>query len=94
MKKYLGIDIGSTTFKAVLLSEKGEVLRTVYKRTQPVDSAKVSCTGHGNGCGHCSGGAVKRLALEFLKVSGVTFQDSSARPPAPKPSPSPSAGSC
>ena len=41
MKKYLGIDIGSTTFKAVLLSEKGEVLRTVYKRTQPVDSARV-----------------------------------------------------
>ena len=58
MKKYLGIDIGSTTFKAVLLSETGEVLRTVYKRTQPVDSAKVSCTGHCNGCGHCSGGAV------------------------------------
>ena len=78
MKKYLGIDIGSTTFKAVLLSEKGEVLRTVYKRTQPVDSAKVSCTGHCNACGRCSGGAVKRLALEFLKVSGVTFKDISA----------------
>ena len=78
MKKYLGIDIGSTTFKAVLLSDKGEVLRTVYKRTQPVDSAKISCTGHCNGCGHCSGGAVKRLTLEFLKVSGVTFKDISA----------------
>ena len=77
-KKYLGIDIGSTTFKAVLLSEGGEVLRTVYKRTQPVEAAKVSCTGRCNACGRCSGGAVKRLALEFLKVSGVTFKDISA----------------
>ena len=74
-KKYLGIDIGSTTFKAVLLSEKGKVLRTVYKRTQPVESGKVACTGRCNSCGHCSGGAVKRLALEFLKVAGVTFDD-------------------
>ena len=74
-KRYLGIDIGSTTFKAVLLSEKGKVLRTVYKRTQPVESGKVACTGRCNSCGHCSGGAVKRLALEFLKVAGVTFDD-------------------
>ena len=77
-KRYLGIDIGSTTFKAVLLSEDGEVLRTVYKRTQPVESAKVSCTGHCNACGHCSGGAVKRLALEFLKVCGTSFDALSA----------------
>ena len=34
--RYLGIDIGSTTFKAVLLDGEGKVLRTVYKRTQPV----------------------------------------------------------
>ena len=77
-KRYLGIDIGSTTFKAVLLSEDGEVLRTVYKRTQPVESAKVSCTGRCNACGHCSGGAVKRLALEFLKVCGTSFDELSA----------------
>ena len=41
MKTYLGIDIGSTTFKAVLLSEDGKVLRSVYKRTQPVEAGKV-----------------------------------------------------
>lgn len=76
--KYLGIDIGSTTFKAVLLSAEGEVLRTVYKRTQPVESGRVSCTGQCGVCGRCSGGAVKRLALEFLKVAGVTFADVSA----------------
>ena len=77
-KLYLGIDIGSTTFKAVLLSEDGKVERTVYKRTQPVESGKVACTGRCNGCGRCSGGAVKRLTMEFLKVAGVTFDDLSA----------------
>ena len=76
--RYLGIDIGSTTFKAVLLSAEGEVLRTVYKRTQPVESGQVSCTGQCGACGRCSGGAVKRLALEFLKVAGVSFADVSA----------------
>ena len=76
--KYLGIDIGSTTFKAVLLSSEGDVLRTVYKRTQPVESGKVACTGKCNACGRCSGGAVKRLTLEFLKVAGVSFADVSA----------------
>ena len=50
-KRYLGIDIGSTTFKAVLLGEDGKVERTVYKRTQPIDSGKVACTGHCSGCG-------------------------------------------
>ena len=75
VKHYLGIDIGSTTYKAVLLAEDGKVLRTLYKRTQPVEAAKVSCTGHCNACGRCSGGAVKRLTLEFLKVCGLTFED-------------------
>ena len=78
-KYYLGIDIGSTTFKAVLLDAAGKVLRTVYKRTQPVETGKVACTGHCSGCGACSGGSVKRLALEFLKVAGLpSFSDLSA----------------
>ena len=70
-KLYLGIDIGSTTFKAVLLSEDGKVERTVYKRTQPVETGKVACTGRCSGCGACSGGSVKRLALEFLRAAGL-----------------------
>ena len=78
MKTYLGIDIGSTTFKAVLLAEDGKVLRSVYKRTQPVESGKVACTGQCNACGRCSGGAVKRLALEFLKVAGTSFDQIAA----------------
>ena len=78
-KRYLGIDIGSTTFKAVLLAEDGKVERTVYKRTQPVEAGKVACTGHCSGCGACGGGASKRLALEFLKVAGITsFKDIAA----------------
>ena len=60
---YLGIDIGSTTFKAVLMSGDGKVERTVYRRTQPVESGKVACTGHCSACGCCSGGSVKKLAL-------------------------------
>ena len=72
-KKYLGIDIGSTTFKAVLLDAAGKVLRTVYKRTQPVESGKVACTGACNTCGRCSGGSVKRLSLEFLRAAGIDF---------------------
>jgi len=78
MKHYLGIDIGSTTFKAVLLSEDGTVERTVYRRTQPIESGKVACTGHCAACGNCSGGSVKKLALEFLKVAGFTFNDMSS----------------
>ena len=78
-KKYLGIDIGSTTFKAVLLAEDGKVVRTVYKRTTPVDSGKVACTGRCSGCGACGGGASRRLALEFLKVAGLSsFRDLAA----------------
>lgn len=75
---YLGIDIGSTTFKAVLLSGSGKVERTVYRRTQPVEGGKVSCAGNCSSCGRCSGGSIKKLALEFLRAAGLTFPDISA----------------
>ena len=78
-KRYLGIDIGSTTFKAVLLGADGTVERTVYKRTQPVDSGKVACSGRCSGCGACGGGSARRLALEFLRAAGIkSFGDLSA----------------
>ena len=73
-KRYLGIDIGSTTFKAVILDGEGKVERTIYKRTQPVQSGKVSCTGHCSACGNCSGGSAKRLSLEFLRSAGLDFK--------------------
>ncbi|MBO5751664.1 MAG: hypothetical protein J6R80_04600, partial [Kiritimatiellae bacterium] len=76
---YLGIDIGSTTFKAVLLTADGKVERTIYRRTQPVDSGKVACTGHCGGCGACGGGSARRLALEFLRSAGLqSFSDVAA----------------
>ena len=77
-KLYLGIDIGSTTFKAVLLDGDGTVERTVYRRTQPVESGKVACTGRCTGCGSCSGGSVKKLSLEFLRAAGLDFEKLSA----------------
>ena len=57
---YLGIDIGSTTYKAVLLSEDGTILKSTYQRTQPVDSGKLACTGRCGGCGRCNMGSVRK----------------------------------
>ena len=40
-KHYLGIDIGSTTFKAVIMTEDGKVEHVTYQRTKPVESGRV-----------------------------------------------------
>ena len=77
-KIYLGIDIGSTTFKAVVLSEEGEVLKSTYQRTQSVDSGKLACTGRCAGCGHCSMGAIKKTTDDFLSQNGYTVGDMAA----------------
>ena len=76
--KYLGIDIGSTTYKAVVLSEDGEVLESTYQRTQPVDSGRLACTGHCSGCGHCNMGAVRKTTDTFLQEKGLTYADMAA----------------
>ena len=73
--KYLGIDIGSTTYKAVLIDEDGNVLGSTYQRTQAVDSGHLACTGRCSGCGQCNMGAVKKTTAEFLKSCGVTEDD-------------------
>ena len=72
-KLYLGIDIGSTTYKAVVLSEGGEVVASTYQRTQPVDSGRLACTGRCSGCGSCSMGSVRKITEEFLMSKGLTF---------------------
>ncbi len=77
-KLYLGIDIGSTTYKAVILSQGGKVLATTYQRTQPVDSGRLACTGRCSGCGNCSMGAVRKTTDDFLKKAGFTFKDMTA----------------
>ena len=77
-KIYLGIDIGSTTFKAVLLTDDDVILGETYQRTQAVDSGRVACTGNCSGCGRCSMGAVRKTTDEFLKSCGVTHDDIAA----------------
>lgn len=77
-KLYLGIDIGSTTYKAVILSQGGKVLATTYQRTQPVDSGRLACMGRCSGCGNCSMGAVRKTTDDFLKKAGFTFKDMAA----------------
>ena len=71
-RKYLGIDIGSTTFKAVVMDEGGNILHTTYQRTKPVDSGPMSCSGRCTSCGRCNMGAVKKTVETFLKDSGLT----------------------
>ena len=72
-KKFLGIDIGSTTYKAVILSEDGSVLHSTYQRTHPVDSGRLACSGRCSGCGNCNMGAVRKTTDDFLKVCGLTY---------------------
>ncbi|MBP5638570.1 MAG: 2-hydroxyacyl-CoA dehydratase [Victivallales bacterium] len=74
-KYYLGIDIGSTTFKAVVMSDAGEVLHTTYQRTKPVESGRLACTGRCTSCGRCNMGAVKKTVETFLKDSGLKKED-------------------
>lgn len=69
---FLGIDIGSTTFKAVLMTEDGEVRNHEYLRTRPVAvEHALSCTGRCAECGQCNHGALKKTVLDFLANSGV-----------------------
>ncbi len=70
-KLYLGIDIGSTTFKAVLMTEKGRVRHSLYQRTRPVDSGRVRCSGVCAKCGACNFGQLRQTVDHFLSDSGV-----------------------
>ena len=74
-KYFLGIDIGSTTIKAVLLTEEGKVKHTTYQRTRPVESAKLICSGHCSNCGHCNLGALKVIVEDFLEEAGVSKEE-------------------
>ncbi|MBO7148057.1 MAG: 2-hydroxyacyl-CoA dehydratase [Lentisphaeria bacterium] len=69
---YLGIDIGSTTFKAVLMDGNGSVRHSVYQRTRPVSTDHaLSCTGRCVDCGQCNHGALKKTVSDFLAAAGV-----------------------
>jgi activator of 2-hydroxyglutaryl-CoA dehydratase/benzoyl-CoA reductase/2-hydroxyglutaryl-CoA dehydratase subunit BcrC/BadD/HgdB len=68
---YLGIDIGSTTFKAVLMTAKGKVKHSTYQRTRPVDNGRVKCSGQCARCGACNFGALRKTVDTFLAEAGV-----------------------
>jgi predicted CoA-substrate-specific enzyme activase len=72
---FLGIDIGSTTLKAVLMSGSGKVLHTLYQRTKPVQTERLSCAGRCSVCGNCNLGSLKKSVMEFLAGAGITFDD-------------------
>ncbi len=71
---YLGIDIGSTTLKAVLLSDKGKVRHSLYLRTRPAnDGDRLTCTGKCHVCGACNLGSLKKTIGLFLAEAGTSM---------------------
>lgn len=72
---YLGIDIGSTTFKAVVMDPEGKVGHVTYQRTKPVESGRITCVGRCNECGNCNLGALKKTVNAFLADAGITMKD-------------------
>lgn len=74
-KYYLGIDIGSTTFKAVIITSDGGVVHTTYQRTKPVETGHIACAGRCTSCGRCNMGAIRNTVSSFLSDSGLTFDD-------------------
>lgn len=71
---YLGIDIGSTTLKAVLLSEKGKVRHSLYQRTGPLnDGERLTCSGKCHVCGACNLGSLKKTIELFLAEAGSSM---------------------
>lgn len=72
---FLGIDIGSTTVKAVLVNEKKELLHSFYQRTKPAERSRPSCGGHCAVCGTCHLGAIRETLSAFLAEAGVSGKD-------------------
>ena len=75
---FLGIDIGSTTLKAVLLTRKGKVHHTLYRRTRALPDALLSCSGLCHRCGACNFGALTKTVDEFLATAGTGRKDIAA----------------
>ena len=74
-KLYLGIDIGSTTLKAVVINESQEVLDSLYVRTVATEGNKISCTGKCASCGACNQGMLKKSISDFLENIGLQHKD-------------------
>ena len=68
---FLGVDVGSTTLKAVLLAVDGKIVHHFYRRMQPQFQADFTCAGTCQTCGRCNLGAVARLLNDFLAQCGA-----------------------
>jgi predicted CoA-substrate-specific enzyme activase len=71
---YLGIDLGSTTIKAVILNETGQVHNTLYKRilSKPdIHNCKNTCMT----CGKCGLGAINEEVHNFINNSELNIQN-------------------
>ncbi len=69
---FLGIDIGSTTVKVVLLTRQGKVRHSLYQRTKASQVGKIACNGQCAKCGACNFGALKNTIDKFLSDAGVS----------------------
>ena len=72
---FLGIDIGSTTLKALLLSANGDILQWLYRRTQAQGQATLECGSSCRVCGRCNLGAVAKTRGRVSADAGVTRDD-------------------
>ena len=69
---FLGVDVGSTTLKAVLLPVDGKILHHLYQRMQSNSQAVIECAGSCRTCGRCNLGAVAKTLNDFLNQSGAS----------------------
>ena len=69
---FLGVNVGSTTLKAVLLPVDGKILHHLYRRMQPQSQAGFECAGSCRTCGRCNLGAVAKTLNDFLAQSGAS----------------------
>ena len=74
-KFYLGVDLGSTTLKAVILTDQGKVRHSLYQRSKTVESGRLTCSGQCHRCGACNLGALKKSIESFLADAGLSFDD-------------------
>jgi activator of 2-hydroxyglutaryl-CoA dehydratase/benzoyl-CoA reductase/2-hydroxyglutaryl-CoA dehydratase subunit BcrC/BadD/HgdB len=72
---FLGIDIGSTTIKAVLINEKRKVHHSLYQRTKAAETPNPSCGGRCSACGTCHLGSLRETIRDFLSCAGATMKD-------------------
>lgn len=68
---FLGVDVGSTTLKAVILAADGSVLHSLYRRTRSQPPAGAECTGACQVCGRCNLGAVSKTLEQSLAKAGI-----------------------